>query len=61
MVGSPWQSRNADAPQVTQEVGTALGAQAGEARLRDIVTGAGFKSMRRVAETPFNIVLEAQA
>ena len=46
---------------LSQEVGTALGAQAGEARLRDIVTSAGFKTLRRVAETPFNIVLEAKA
>ena len=45
---------------LSQEVGTALGAQAGEARLRDIVTGAGFTTFRRVAETPFNIVLEAR-
>ncbi len=30
------------------------------ARLRAIVTGAGFNTMRRVAETPFNIVLEAR-
>ena len=46
---------------LSQEVGAALGAQAGEARLREIVTGAGFKTLRRVAETPFNIVLEAKA
>ncbi len=46
---------------LSQEVGTALGAQAGEARLREIATGAGFKSLRRVAETPFNIVLEVKA
>ncbi len=45
---------------LSQEVGTALGAQAGEARLREIVTGAGFKTLRRVAETPFNMVLEAK-
>jgi SAM-dependent methyltransferase len=44
---------------LAQNVGTALGAQAGEARLRDIVTRAGFATFRRVAETPFNIVLEA--
>jgi hypothetical protein len=36
-------------------------AQAGEARLREIVTSAGFATLRRVAETPFNIVLEARA
>jgi SAM-dependent methyltransferase len=46
---------------LSQDVGTALGAQAGEARLREIVTGAGFATLRRVAETPFNIVLEAKA
>ena len=45
---------------LSQEVGAALGAQAGEARLREIVTGAGFTSLHRVAETPFNIVLEAK-
>src|SRR5580704_2803619 len=46
---------------LSQEVGAALGAQAGEAQLRDVVIGAGFKTLRRVAETPFNIVLEAKA
>ncbi|MGH9249079.1 MAG: class I SAM-dependent methyltransferase [Acidimicrobiales bacterium] len=46
---------------LSQDVGTALGAQAGEARLRDIVTSAGFTSVRRVAETPFNMVLEVIA
>lgn len=45
---------------LAQEVGTALGAQAGEARLRDIVTGAGFSRFRRATETPFNLVLEAR-
>jgi SAM-dependent methyltransferase len=46
---------------LSQDVGTALGAQAGEARLRETVTNAGFATLRRVAETPFNIVLEAKA
>jgi hypothetical protein len=46
---------------LSQEVGTALGAQAGESRLRDIVSGAGYGTFRRVAETPFNMVLEAKA
>jgi SAM-dependent methyltransferase len=46
---------------LSQDVGAALGAQAGESRLRDIVVGAGFTTFRRVAETPFNIVLEAKA
>jgi len=45
---------------LSQEVGTALGAQAGESRLRDITSGAGFGTFRRVAETPFNMVLEAK-
>jgi SAM-dependent methyltransferase len=43
-----------------QEVGLALGAQAGEARLRAVVTEGGFSRFRRAAETPFNIVLEAR-
>lgn len=37
-----------------------LGAQAGEARLRDAITEGGFTSVRRAAETPFNLVLEAR-
>jgi SAM-dependent methyltransferase len=41
--------------------GPALGAQAGEARLREVVVqGGGFKQFRRAAETPFNLVLEAR-
>ena len=42
-----------------QQGSLALGAQAGEARLREVVTGAGFQDLRRVAETPFNLVLQA--
>ena len=45
---------------LAQEVGLALGAQAGEARLAKVITEGGFKSVRRAAETPFNIVLEAR-
>ena len=45
----------------SQEVGLALGAQAGEARLRDVVTEGGFRGFRRAAETPFNLVFEAKA
>lgn len=45
---------------LAQEVGLALGAQAGEARIREVVTSAGFTRFRRVAETPFNIVYEAR-
>jgi SAM-dependent methyltransferase len=44
----------------SQEVGAALGAQAGEARLRDVVTAAGFTRFRRAAETPFNLIFEAR-
>ena len=44
----------------SQEVGLCLGAQAGEARIREVVTAAGFTRFRRAAETPFNIVYEAQ-
>jgi SAM-dependent methyltransferase len=44
-----------------QEVGLALGAQAGEARLREVVMQGGFKTFRRVTETPFNMVFEARA
>jgi SAM-dependent methyltransferase len=46
---------------LSQEVGAALGAQAGEARLREVVTAGGFTRFRRAAETPFNLVLEARA
>ena len=45
---------------LSQEVGLGLGAQAGEARLRDVVTAGGFTRFRRATETPFNIVLEAR-
>ncbi len=44
----------------SQEVALCLGAQAGEARIREVVTGAGFSRFRRAAETPFNIVYEAR-
>ena len=45
---------------LSQEVGAALGAQAGEARLREVITAGGFTRFRRAAETPFNLVLEAR-
>ncbi|HEX7050748.1 MAG TPA: methyltransferase domain-containing protein [Longimicrobiales bacterium] len=45
---------------LSQEVGTALGAQAGEARLRAILEEAGFRRVRRATETPFNLILEAR-
>jgi 2-polyprenyl-3-methyl-5-hydroxy-6-metoxy-1,4-benzoquinol methylase len=45
---------------LSQEVGLALGAQAGEAKLRQVVTDGGFSHFRRAAETPINMVLEAR-
>jgi SAM-dependent methyltransferase len=45
---------------LSQEVGLALGAQAGEARIGEVVTDAGFGEFSRVAETPFNIVYAAR-
>ena len=45
---------------LSQEVGEALGAQAGEARLTGLLNGAGFSQVRRAAEGPFNMVLEAR-
>ncbi|MBV9007845.1 MAG: methyltransferase domain-containing protein [Verrucomicrobia bacterium] len=44
----------------SQEVGLGLGAQAGEPRIREVVTAAGFKHFRRATETPFNLVFEAR-
>jgi 2-polyprenyl-3-methyl-5-hydroxy-6-metoxy-1,4-benzoquinol methylase len=44
----------------SQEVGMALGAQAGEKRLRDVLTKAGFTHFRRATETPFNLVFEVK-
>jgi SAM-dependent methyltransferase len=45
---------------LAQEVGAALGAQAGEARIREMVMAGGFTRFRRAAETPFNLVFEAR-
>jgi 2-polyprenyl-3-methyl-5-hydroxy-6-metoxy-1,4-benzoquinol methylase len=45
---------------LAQEVGEALGAQAGEEKLTEVLRGAGFGSVRRAAEGPFNMVLEAR-
>lgn len=44
----------------SQEVALCLGAQAGEKRIREVVTSAGFTRFRRATETPFNIVYEAR-
>jgi hypothetical protein len=43
-----------------QEIGEGLGAQAGQAKLTEIIGGGGFSRVRRVAEGPFNMVLEAR-
>jgi SAM-dependent methyltransferase len=45
---------------LSQEVGTALGAQAGEGKLADIMFQAGFRNFRRATETPFNLIFEAR-
>jgi SAM-dependent methyltransferase len=45
---------------LSQQVALGLGAQAGEAALREVASAAGFTRFRRAAETPFNIVLEAR-
>jgi len=45
---------------LSQEVGLALGAQAGEQRLAEVLHEGGFTRVRRSAETPFNLVLEVR-
>jgi SAM-dependent methyltransferase len=45
---------------LAQEVGLALGAQAGEARLSEVIKEGGFTRVRRATETPFNLILEAR-
>jgi SAM-dependent methyltransferase len=45
---------------LSQDVGLALGAQAGEARIRDVVISGGLSRFRRATETPFNLVFEAR-
>ena len=45
---------------LSQSGGYALGAQAGEAAIRQVVTDAGFTRFRRAAETPFNLVYEVR-
>lgn len=46
---------------LAQEVALGLGAQAGEQRIREVVTAGGFTRFRRATETPFNLVFEARA
>jgi hypothetical protein len=45
---------------LAQEVGLGLGAQAGAAKLTEVLKEAGFSSVRKAAQTPFNMVLEAR-
>lgn len=45
---------------LSQEIGLALGAQAGEKRLAEILRESGFSRVRRAAQTPFNLILEAR-
>ena len=47
-------------PHSLSQGGPALGAQAGEAKLREVATAGGFGAFRRATETPFNLVLEAR-
>jgi len=42
-----------------QEVGLCLGAQAGETRLREVITAGGFSHFKRATEIPFNLIFEA--
>ncbi|MFT3881694.1 MAG: class I SAM-dependent methyltransferase [Gemmatales bacterium] len=46
---------------LSQEVGLGLGAQAGEKRLKEVITAGGFTKFRRATETPFNLIMEAKA
>jgi SAM-dependent methyltransferase len=46
---------------LSQEVGLGLGAQAGEAKLREVFEQAGYTHFRRAAETPLNLIIEARA
>ncbi len=46
---------------LSQEGALGLGAQAGEAKLKEVVTAGGFTHFRRATETPFNLILEAKA
>jgi 2-polyprenyl-3-methyl-5-hydroxy-6-metoxy-1,4-benzoquinol methylase len=45
---------------LSQEVGLALGAQAGQQKIHDVVTAAGFTRFRKIGETPFNLVYEVR-
>jgi SAM-dependent methyltransferase len=45
---------------LSQDIGAALGAQAGEVKLRQVITAGGFATVRRAAETPFSMILDAR-
>ena len=45
---------------LSQEVGAAMGAQAGEKQIMDVIAAGGFGSVRRVTQTPFNLIFEAR-
>jgi hypothetical protein len=45
---------------LAQEVGEALGAQAGQAKLTEVLNEGGFRQVRRATEGPFNMVIEAR-
>jgi hypothetical protein len=45
---------------LSQPGGYSLGAQAGESRIRQVATDAGFTRFRRATETPFNLIYEAR-
>lgn len=45
---------------LNQEIGLALGAQAGEKKLKEVIANGGFSSFKRATETPFNLILEAR-
>ena len=45
---------------LAQEAGVVLGAQAGEKKLREVITAGGVRHVRRATETPFNMILEAR-
>ena len=47
-------------PASLNENGPALGAQAGEERIKEVVTSVGFSKFRRATQTPFNLVFEAR-
>jgi hypothetical protein len=46
---------------LSQEVALGLGAQAGERRLRQVATEAGFTQFRRATDTPFNIIFDVRS